>query len=274
MAFLFLSSKGCVILGVYQHFREEEHPFIDQVYSWTGQVKRTYERRLTDFLNPREQEILQMIIGENNSDFIVKFSGGHAQAERKRAIIAPFYEDITSNCFELSLLAGTYNEKFMTINHRDVMGTFLSLGIDRSKLGDIIISEGLFQFVTDETIVDYLLVNFVSIKRTRANLQRQSLSELKKSEHQWQSFEKIVPSLRLDAFISSLYNISRKQATSLIERGYVKVNHKTVEQLAFLINEGDLISVRGKGRGKFIKTYGRTRKDNLRIKTAILKDNI
>jgi|SRR5690625_4757276 len=271
MAFLFLSLKGCVSMGVYQHFREEEHPFIDQVYSWIDQVKRTYERRLTDFLNPREQEILRMIIGENNPDYILQFNGGSEHAERKRAIIAPFYESITPDCFNISLLAGTFNEKFMTINHRDVMGTFLSLGIDRSKLGDIIISEGSFQFLTDETITDYLLVNFVSIKRTKVTLQHQPLSELKKPKDVWQAYEKIIPSLRLDAFISSLHNMSRKQATTLIERGYVKVNHKVVDQHAFLIDEGDLVSVRGKGRGKFIKIYGRTRKNNLRVKTAILK---
>jgi len=260
-------------VGVYQHFREEEHPFLDQVFSWLELIQRTYERRLTDFLDPREQTIIQSIIGPNNSNFQLRFFGGAKQSERQRAIIAPFYEEITDECFELVLLEGAFHEKFMSLNHGDVMGAFLSLGIDRSKLGDIIVSDGVFQFITDETIVPYLLTNFVSVKRAKVKLQRQPLSNLHDSTEQWQFYEKVVPSLRLDAVIRSLFNISRKQATLLIERGHVKVNFKVVDQLAYPLNEGDLMSVRGKGRGKFIEILGRTRKDNLKIKTALLKNN-
>lgn len=260
-------------MGVYQHFREEEHPFIDQVYSWLELVQRTYESRLTDFLDPREQKIVQSIVGHNNSDFQLQFFGGAKQSERRRAIIAPFYEQITEECFELVLLEGAYHEKFMSLNHGDVMGAFLSLGIDRSKLGDIIVSDGIFQLITDETIVPYLLTNFVSVKRANVKLHQKPLSELQESTEEWRFFEKVVPSLRLDAVLRSLFNISRKQATLLIERGHVKVNFKVVDQLAYPLNEGDLMSVRGKGRGKFIEILGRTRKDNLKIKTALLKNN-
>ncbi|HLS06754.1 MAG TPA: YlmH/Sll1252 family protein [Bacillota bacterium] len=258
-------------MGIYQHFRDEEHPFIDQVFSWLELVQRTYERRLTDFLDPREQEIVQSIIGENNSDFNWQFFGGSKASERQRAIIAPFYEEITNNCFQLALLEGTYNDKFMSITHQDVMGTFLSLGIDRNKLGDIVIANGVFQFFTDDTIVPYLQTNFISVKRARITLQRKSLSDRLEPNEQWKTFENVVPSLRLDAVIRSLFNISRKQATTLVKRGHVKVNFKVVDELAHTLNEGDLLSVRGKGRGKFIEINGRTRKNNLKIKTARLQ---
>lgn len=260
-------------MGVYQHFREEEHSFIDQVFSYLEQIQRTYERRLTDFLNPREQTIAQSIIGQNNSDFQISFFGGYTQSERKRAIIAPFYEEITDDSFQLTVLEGSFHEKFVSISHRDVMGAFLSSGIDRSKLGDIIVSEGTFQLITDETIALYLLTNLVSVKRAKVKLRQKPLSDILEPSEKWRTFEKVVPSLRLDAIIRSLYNVSRKQAAMLIERGHVKVNFKIVDHLSYPVGEGDLLSVRGKGRGKFIETLGYTRKNNLKVKLAVLSDN-
>lgn len=261
-------------MGIYQHYRSEEHPFIDQVYSWLELVQRTYERRLTDFLDPREQEIVQSIVGQHNSDFKLELFGGAKQCERKRAVIAPFYEEITPECFELVLLEGAYHEKFISLSHRDIMGAFLSLGIDRTKLGDIIVSNGIFQFLTDETIAPYLLTNFVAVKHARLKLNRKPLSEINEPIDEWKPFERVVPSLRLDAVVSSIFNISRKQATLFIERGHVKVNYAIVDQLAHTLNEGDLISVRSKGRGKFIEIVGNTRKDNLKINVALLKSHL
>ena len=50
---------------IYQHFRPEEREFIDQVLNWKEYVEQTYTPKLTDFLDPREQQILKMIIGEH-----------------------------------------------------------------------------------------------------------------------------------------------------------------------------------------------------------------
>src|SRR5690625_6844211 len=84
-------------MGIYQHFRKEEHPFIDQVLSWKEDVERTYRYRLTDFLDPREQQIIESIIGTNNEELQLVSYGGGKYSERKRVIIAPFYEEITND---------------------------------------------------------------------------------------------------------------------------------------------------------------------------------
>ncbi len=52
-------------MSIYQHFRPEEKEFIDQVLNWKEYVEQTYAPKLTDFLDPREQLILKMIIGES-----------------------------------------------------------------------------------------------------------------------------------------------------------------------------------------------------------------
>src|SRR5690625_6105776 len=71
-------------MSIYQHFREEEQPFIDQVLSWKEQVERTYQAKLTDFLDPREQQIIDMLTGTAGDDLQVKLDGGGTYSERKR----------------------------------------------------------------------------------------------------------------------------------------------------------------------------------------------
>src|SRR5699024_312026 len=103
-------------MSIYQHFREEERPFIDQVLSWKEQVERMYQAKLTDFLDPREQQIIDMLIGTAEDDLQVKLFGGGAYSERKRVVIAPFYEEITNESFGLTLMQASYPDKFITLN--------------------------------------------------------------------------------------------------------------------------------------------------------------
>ena len=73
-------------MDIYQHFRPEEKDFIDQVLGWADQVREQYAPKLTDFLNPREAEIIRMLIGKEG-DVRVSFFGG----ERMLNENAPFY---------------------------------------------------------------------------------------------------------------------------------------------------------------------------------------
>ncbi|MFQ3447407.1 hypothetical protein OST55_25420, partial [Escherichia coli] len=77
---------------LYQHFRKEEHPFIDQVLEWKEMVSRQYAPKLTDFLDPREQQIVQSIAG-GAEDVRAFFFGGAPFVERKRVFLAPPYID-------------------------------------------------------------------------------------------------------------------------------------------------------------------------------------
>ncbi|WP_346427609.1 hypothetical protein [Gracilibacillus sp. YIM 98692] len=55
-----------------------------------------------------------------------------------------------------------------------------------------------------------------------------------------------------------------------IKKGLVKVNFQSIEQPAYVLEEDDLISVRGKGRTKLSTFEGKTKKDKFRIRYAKL----
>ena len=58
-----LTLKEALIIDIYQHFRNEEQPLIDQLLDKCEQVNQQYAPVLTSFLDPRGQYILEVIVG-------------------------------------------------------------------------------------------------------------------------------------------------------------------------------------------------------------------
>ncbi|GAA0445769.1 RNA-binding protein [Lentibacillus halophilus] len=258
-------------MDIYQHFRKDEKPFIDQALSWIDDVEKTFQPKLTDFLNPREQQIVDMLAGTSLEDITVLKHGGHPSTERNRIVIAPRYEPITEDTFQLALLQGFYHSKFVSLTHSDVMGAFLSLGIKRKKLGDIIVEDGLVQMVVADEIIPYVLANLTTIKKTSIRLDEKPLSTMIESKTDWIESTHTVSSLRLDTVVKAIYKLSRTKASDMISQGLVKVNHKIIDDKKFTLQEGDILSLRGKGRSKLVHNNGYTKKGHINITVAVLK---
>lgn len=251
-------------MSIYQHFRPEEREFIDQVIQWKHYVEDAYSPKLTDFLDPREQQIVKMIIGES-SDISCHFFGGAENSERQRALIIPEYYRVEHEDYQLSLFDIEYPKKFVTIEHPQVLGSLMSLGIKREKFGDILIEGDRVQVVVAKEIDSYIQMQLSSIGRAKISLKEIPLSEAIMIRNIWVEEAVTVSSLRLDTVVSALYHISRQKSQLLIEHGQIKVNFGTIEKPSFECGEFDMISVRGYGRSKIISIEGKTKKDKWRI---------
>lgn len=251
-------------MNIYQHFRPEEREFIDQVLSWKDYVESSYSPKLTDFLDPREQHILKTLIGENGS-ITYKLFGGISEGERKRALIMPDYLLPAEKEFQISLFEIDYPIKFVSIEHPQVLGSLMSLGLKRGKFGDILMKDGRVQFFTASEISDYLKSNLESIGRASIRIKELALEEAIATDELWMEQDITVSSLRLDTIISGIHHISRQKSQLFIQQGLVKVNWTSIENVSFECAEGDLLSVRGYGRVKIMSIEGRTKKDKWRI---------
>ncbi|MFD1849131.1 RNA-binding protein [Oceanobacillus bengalensis] len=258
-------------MDIYQHFRKEEEPFIDQILSWKEQVEQTFISRLTDFLDPREQHIMETLIGTTNDELKLHMYGGNPYGERKRVLLSPYYEEVSEDAFQLSLLQASYHEKFIRLEHRDVMGAFLSLGMKRKKLGDIYVGNGIIQIIIAKEIASYVISNLTSIKKANIQFEEINLSLFQAEEAKWLESDSTVSSLRLDTVMKEIYHISRNDAQECIKKQYVKVNFKIVEDKTFKLQEGDMISLRGKGRSRLVTINGQTKKEKWKITTALMK---
>lgn len=251
-------------MNIYQHFRPEEHEFIDQVIEWKDVVIRTYSPKLTDFLDPREQQIVRAIVGQGN-DVRVSFFGGYNEAERCRALLYPDYYEVEESDFDIQLFEVEYPTKFITIEHPQVLGSLMSLGLKRGKFGDIVIHNERVQFLLEKEVSDYVRLQLTKIGRVTISLKEIPLDQVQRVHEEWQELTVTVSSLRLDTVMSSILNQSRQKTQDYIKHSLVKVNWTTVENPAFVCGVADMISVRGHGRTKIISLEGKTKKDKWRM---------
>ncbi|WP_144509346.1 RNA-binding protein [Bacillus sp. FJAT-22090] len=250
---------------VLQHFRKEEQPFIEQVVSMMREVEDRYAPKLTDFLDPRQQFIVDSI--RRQYDGIESGAEGALdQSERKRVLLYPAYFVPTVEDFALSVCEVKYPTKFITLKHKDVLGSMMSLGIDRSKFGDIRVMNGAIQFVVASEVIDYVQANYTSIGKVKVHIEivDEPANYFEQSE-EWITDTLTVSSLRLDTVISAVFNISRQKSASLISSGKVKVNWAEKDQTSMELQELDLLSIRGFGRIKLLMIEGRTKKDKIRL---------
>ncbi|WP_419883770.1 RNA-binding protein [Peribacillus sp. B-H-3] len=251
-------------MSIYQHFRPEEKDFIDTALGWAEYVKSAYSPKLTDFLDPRQQHILASLLGKDD-EARLQFFGGNINAERKRALIYPEYLIPSEDDFQVSLYAVHYPAKFVTLEHRQILGTLMSIGLKREKFGDILIMGETVQFLAAQEINHYLEMNLERIGKSSVSIQKISMDQILDLQENWQEQMVTVSSMRLDAVLSSVINLSRQKAQVLISSGKVKVNFKETENTSVLCEEGDTLSARGFGRVRILSVEGKTKKDKWRI---------
>lgn len=250
---------------IFQHFRPEEREFIDQVSGWRMEVEDRYAPKLTDFLDPRQRFIVQSIIG-HQGDITMAYFGAFDEAERRRILIYPSYFEPVEEDYQITVFHLRYPSKFVQLEHPDVLGALLSLGLGREKFGDIRLDNSTAQFAIASEVEDYVRANLTSIGKVKVYVEALNSTEmLLPNEEVWTDEMMTVSSMRLDTIIASVFNISRQKSAALINSRKVKVNFTIRENISFELHELDLLSIRGFGRFMIRAIEGRTKKDKIRI---------
>lgn len=236
--------------------------FIKQMES---NMHRAYQGSiiLTNFLDEQQQMQLKQY---SNQPIIISMEGGFIGAERKRVIFSP--EGIKNYTFKIKVFQICYNSRYLTLHHRKVLGSLLSLGIKRESLGDIIFLEDKVYFACTEEISAYILSAFKTIGGVPIELkEEESILEAKK---QFKEEMHIVSSMRLDVIVASAYKLSRTEASTWITDGFVQLNHKICINTSKIVSESDIISVRHKGRVYVGEQGGKTKSGRLLVKLSFL----
>ena len=222
----------------------------------------------TDFLTLNEQTIFQSISGGLPPVRFV-LSGGLALSERKVVCFLPSYEEeLWDPPFECLNIAPV-NKKFAEgLSHRDFLGAVMSLGIERSMIGDIFLQEGEAYVFVMKKMSRYLAETLTSVRHTTVRVSVcRDVDECLKPE-----FEEIcgtVSSIRLDSIVALCGRLSRTKAAAYIEGGKVSVNGQPALAPSRTVKEGELLSIRGVGKFLFSGAGGQTKKG--RTVVALLK---
>ncbi len=207
--------------------------------------------RYSGFLNLPEQDLLQRGRGDYAAPF--ETFGGFDGAER---VMAAFGSE---ECYDtldypISVLEITpLNEKFAgELTHRDYLGAIMGLGLERDRIGDIVIKGKTAVVYCVSEIADYLAENISSIGRTQVSCSVKSPAEVESSaERSFQELIKPLASERLDAAVAELASCSRGLATDYIAASKVFLNQRLCESNSAKIKAGDIITIRGIGKFRY-----------------------
>ena len=113
-----------------------------------------------------------------------------------------------------------------------------------------------------------LLNNLKVIGRDKISIKEISFDELIIPEDSSKEVKTTVSSLRVDNIISAGYGVSREKSSALVKGELVKLNHVVIKSPVKTVHEGDIISVRGKGRLEVREIGGTSKSGRIKIVLA------
>ena len=225
----------------------------------------------SDFMSESNAHAVEILVNTIKAEGFV-FFGGYDGAERKCIVFLPDYfteNDITdapslSEIAYITLSVDKFNEADANFSHRDVLGSLMGLGIERHLIGDIITDGGSAVFAVKSKIVPFILENLTKVSRYPVTVKSYEKYEMTPKQDYICDYD-TVASMRLDAVISSVFSISRASASDAICGGIVTVNGISVNKPDRAVNEGDKLTLRGKGKAVIDTVGGFSKKGRIRF---------
>jgi len=240
-------------------FSGEDKVLASRVFDWAMEAIRENDYRLSDFLDPQEQDLVIGLLKQFPGLAWHNF-GGYRGAERKRVAIAPDYLPSDELDWQLAAVSiqGEFEEDPPT--HRDYLGSLLNLGLKREKLGDLLVSPKGCQAIATEQMAAFICQDLQRVGRWRVQVEALDLEQVTAPQQKMKKIRATVASVRLDAVASSGFGLSRTKLVRLIRGGAVKVNWQPTTSPDKVLEVGDVISMRGKGRLVLVEIGGLTKK--------------
>ena len=250
---------------------KDDKILLAQILDKVEMVEKKNKIEYTDFLDLAQIELVQKFINKIKLQNYIMY-GGFEQAERKMFVIYPdkfnsvVVEKNLSNIIQIIRidlpddLKGKYT-------HRDYLGAVIKLGIERKKIGDIIVDQNGADIIADKDVVKFLIDNLGSLTRfSKSTISVQNIEGLRPVEIKKKELEIIVSSMRLDNVISELARCSRNKALDIINTERVFINFECETKKTKQVKTGDMITIRGKGRFFVKEIIGQTRSGRTVIK--------
>ncbi|MDR0898212.1 MAG: hypothetical protein LBN04_10195 [Oscillospiraceae bacterium] len=221
---------------------------------------RTGAPQITPFLTPAE--MAQAEISARAAGVMLLREGGAPGAERQ---MAAFADEDAAPDFPIACVTLSWAERFGAIGHRDVLGAVLALGVDRERLGDILIQEGKAYLFAQTAMAAYIAERLTEVGRVRVFT---TIGEPPAQETTAAGSEVrgTVASLRLDALLALAFRASRGRAAEWVSQGRVQVDHMPELRPDRAIAQGMMLSVRGLGRAQLTEIGGKTKKERIGVK--------
>ena len=233
--------------------------------------------RASEFYTPHELVLVRRWIASRALSSRALIFGGYEYAERARVYFMCDYmlgDDGNTPTEILSqygyddptVILRIDGSGFRSLSHRDYLGSILSLGIDRSVIGDIVVcSEHTAYLFCERSIADYIKENLEKVSSDAVTVRESALPSGSFGEKKYREIRDTVASLRTDAVIASALGLSREAAKRTVLSGICEINYECETSPDREMSAGDVFSVRGYGKYKLSSLGGENARGRLRI---------
>lgn len=225
--------------------------------------ERTQKTEVPQYLGFLSEESAQLIADTlKRSGVNFWFGGGYDNA--KRVYLACLPDWCEEPNFPICALTINYNKAY-SLSHRDFLGAVIALGIERDKIGDILIESGRAVIFLSREITSFVKEQLTKVGRVGVSLIEGFTLPLPEACLK-KEFTNTVASLRLDCVVAAICSVSRNTAVELINDQRVILNSFTQQKSTVKISNGDVISIRGKGKFEIISADEFSKKGRTIIK--------
>lgn len=191
--------------------------------------------------------------------------GGYEDAERVMLRfgdkeLSGYEEEFPIVCLKATPVSAKFAD---ALTHRDYLGALMNLGIERDRLGDILLSENCGWIFCVSSMVDFIIENLTKVKHT--SVVCALTEEMPAIDRDICELKLQVASERIDGVIAKVYHLSRSDAAELFRQKKIFVGGRLCENSSRLLKDGDVVSVRGYGKFEFSGDISVSKKGKLNI---------
>ena len=241
----------------------EETVFCKKAYSICEKTDRMHIKSFSTFLDLRQKDLFISQFNKFSGLIIDFYAGIEGDTERLIACVYDEYDEVYSYDYPISILRSEINGDDK-LNHRDFLGAIMNLMIKREYIGDIIVEDDVCYIACHNQMAPIIISELKKVRHSFVDFEyyyEPVVYNRKYSQHK----SVTVASMRADAVVSAMLNCSRNEGVTMIKQGLVSVNHLDVKRSDFEIVDGDVISIRGKGKYMLSFEGAKSRKDRFFI---------
>ena len=248
----------------------ENDELIRRVEDLAERCERSGTVTHTAFLTPAEQLSVSSW-AERRFDCRIVFSGGHPDCERRAAFFLPFYMEEDGLPLADYIRAIGVTAGFGAPGHRDYMGAVLGLGVRREWIGDIWVKDSTATVFCLPGVERHILESLDKVGKFGVKTEKLPLEAIAAPERIIRRITFSVKSMRLDAVSAGMFCLSRTKAAELITLGSASLNYAQCFKCDAPVKDGDVISLRGFGKGTVHPEGTVSRKGRLFVTAEINK---
>ncbi len=234
----------------------------DRIQDITKQCMIRNRAEFLGFLNEAEIAQAENILGEI-CYYNFSFWGGFKGAQRKVLGVFPSYQQPSIDYFDVIALFFRI-KSFENLTHRDFLGSVLSLGLERSAVGDIVVQGDKVVILTKGSLKAFISSSLKKVSHSKLEFMQGYHEEINVNLEFRKAYS-TVASGRLDCVLGAILRKSREKSCELLNSSLVKVNYDEISMRTYKVKNGDIISVKGYGKFKITSIENKTRKNRLKL---------